>query len=96
MTKLSHDAQHITKSAGDICVGVTTSSQLVAWLEGHHTLISLGLGVVSLCLACLFYFLNYRLNKRYKEKTFTFLKQQQPDNMLDEHDEHKIKPGLTL
>ena len=59
-----------SKSLGDASIGVVASSQLVAWIEAHHTVISLGIGLAGLCLAAFFYYLNYRLNRHYKEREY--------------------------
>lgn len=56
--------QDTARTLGDASVGVATSSQLVAFLEAHHSLFSLGIGFCGLVLAGVFYYLNYRLRRR--------------------------------
>jgi len=56
--------RNLSQSLGDASVGACSCVGLLALIEEHSSLFMLGISATSLCVAILFYTLNYRLRLR--------------------------------
>ena len=73
--------QQTSESLANMSIGATTATGLVAFLEQHASLFTIGIAFCGLILALIFNVLNYRLKKKQLEQ---------------EKDEHEIKVGLDI